>query len=78
MDDPRPEVRRTAYWAIGQTADMDLARVLVVGLRDPDVGVVIEARNALCALARLPRGQGEPHSPGEDLPTPPSNLRIVR
>jgi hypothetical protein len=68
VEDPRPEVRRTTYWAIGQTADMDLARVLVEGLRDEDIGVVIEARGALCALARLPRGQGEPPTPTDGLP----------
>ncbi|MCA9117427.1 MAG: HEAT repeat domain-containing protein, partial [Planctomycetaceae bacterium] len=63
VDDPRVEVRRTAVWALGRTADLRLKPYLIRALRDPDLSVVVEARNSLCALSRLTRGQGMPASP---------------
>ena len=63
VDDPRVEVRRTAVWALGRTADLRLTPYLIRALRDPDLSVVVEARNSLCALSRLTRGQGMPASP---------------
>jgi hypothetical protein len=65
---PNAEVRRTAIWALGRTDDFSLARLLINALDDPDLGVLIEARNALCWLARKPNGLGEPADPHENLP----------
>jgi hypothetical protein len=66
--DPRPEVRRTALWALGRCATVRDALVLIKGLDDPDVNVVIEANNALCWLSRRPSGFGRPSDPVADLP----------
>jgi hypothetical protein len=68
LDDPRPGVRRTALWAIGQGADVGMARKLVDALDDENLDIVVEARNALCILSRLPRGHGEPETPWVGLP----------
>jgi hypothetical protein len=65
---PNAEVRRTAIWALGRTDDFSLARLLINALDDPDLGVLIEARNSLCWLARKPNGLGEPSDPHENLP----------
>ncbi|HUG93998.1 MAG TPA: HEAT repeat domain-containing protein [Planctomycetaceae bacterium] len=53
---PHAEVRRTAVWALGHTDDLKLISLMVKSLRDPDVGVRIEAHNALCTLSRKPTG----------------------
>jgi hypothetical protein len=66
--DPRPEVRRTALWALGRCATVRDAAVLIKGLDDPDINVVIEANNALCWLSRRPNGFGRPSDPIADLP----------
>jgi len=66
--DPRPEVRRTALWALGRCATVRDALVLIKGLDDPDINVVIEANNALCWLSRRPNGFGRPSDPVADLP----------
>ncbi len=66
-DDPRPEVRRTAIWAIGQTADMGLARMLIEALDSEDLDILVEAQAALRTLSRLPRGQNIPNSPWANL-----------
>jgi hypothetical protein len=66
--DPRPEVRRTALWALGRCATVRDASVLIKGLDDPDINVVIEANNALCWLSRRPNGFGRPSDPIADLP----------
>jgi HEAT repeat protein len=65
---PNAEVRRTAIWALGRTDDFSLAKLLIGALDDPDLGVLIEARNALCWLARKPNGLGETANPHENLP----------
>ncbi len=52
----KAEVRRTAIWALGRTGDMSLAKLLITALEDPDVGVNVEANNALCWLSRRPNG----------------------
>ncbi|RMG34101.1 MAG: hypothetical protein D6725_14830 [Planctomycetota bacterium] len=67
-EDPRVEVRRTAVWALGRCEDLSVVPVLLKALEDPDLDVVVEARNALCVLARRPRGLGLPDHPDDTLP----------
>jgi len=72
-----PNVRLTAAWALGRTDDMRLAMHLINALDDKDVGVMIEARNSLCWLARRPRGFGFPADPFDGLPpNPPEEARL--
>jgi hypothetical protein len=66
--DPRPEVRRTALWALGRCATVHDALPLIKALDDPDPSVVVEANNALCWLSRRPNGFGRPIDPLADLP----------
>lgn len=68
MTHVNPEIRRTAVWALGRTDNLSLGRYLIEALDDPDLGVVIEARNALCWLSRRPNGLGEAGDPLEALP----------
>jgi len=68
MTHVNPEIRRTAAWALGRTDNLSLGRHLIDALDDPDPGVVIEARNALCWLSRRPNGLGEAGDPLEALP----------
>lgn len=63
--DPRAEVRRTAVWALGHCDDLALAGVLINALRDQNLDVVVEARNALCTLSRRPLGFGLSMKPAE-------------
>lgn len=49
---PDAEVRRTALWALGRSDDLRVAPILVAGLKDADVDVFVEARNALRCLSR--------------------------
>ena len=59
-----PEVRKVAVWALGRTGNIDVAAILMDALEsDPDVDVAVEARNALCWLARKPNGFGSPETP---------------
>lgn len=58
--DPRPEVRRTAYYALGLTNDLRLVPILIAGLNDSDDGCVIEARNALRFISKKIPGYGPP------------------
>ncbi len=72
---PDGEIRRTAFWALGRCEDLSVVPLLLKGLEEDDLGVVIEARNALCSLARKPRGiyvRGRPYpaSPNELLSDP--------
>lgn len=46
------DVRRTALWALGRSDDLQLAPILIQALKDPDVDVYVEARNALRCLSR--------------------------
>lgn len=63
---PDPEIRRTSLWALGRSDDLKLIDLMVRSLRDPDLGVRIEAHNALCALSRKPNGfEGLPNDPLE-------------
>jgi hypothetical protein len=52
VNDRRPEVRRTAFWALGRTNDFRVAPVLIRGLLDPDLSCMVEARNALRYLSK--------------------------
>jgi hypothetical protein len=61
--DPRAEVRRIALWALGRSGDVRFAPVLIASFADPDLDVLIEARNALCTLSRKPRGFGSLNHP---------------
>ncbi|WP_437194071.1 hypothetical protein [Planctomicrobium sp. SH527] len=70
-----PEVRKTAIWAIGRSERMDLGVILIKALDDPDLGVIIEARNALCWLSRKPLGFGEPADPLLALPADSSEAQ---
>ena len=64
--DPRVEVRRTALWALGRSADFSAAKLLIEGLMDPDPSVFREASLALCNLTRRPDGCGLPIDPLDD------------
>lgn len=66
--DSRVEARRAAVWALGRTGDLRLAPLLIEALSDPDLGVAVEARDALCALSRRPDGLGLPENPFDSLP----------
>jgi hypothetical protein len=68
IHNPSAEVRRVAVWAIGRSDRMDLVPVLINALDDPDLGVIIEARNALCWLSRKPNGFGNAEDPLRSLP----------
>lgn len=70
--DPRAEVRRTAYWALGRTNDLTAAPVLIEGLNDIDGACVIEARNALQFLSRKPL-----FLPETDEPTPQQRREAI-
>lgn len=68
VDDPRSEVRRTAFWALGRGGELiDVPRI-IKGLSDPDLDVAVEAHNALCVLARRPLAFDIPGDPLKDLP----------
>ncbi len=67
VDHPEAEVRRTVAWALGRTDNMDLAKYLITGLSDKDIGVMIESQNALCWLSRKTKGFGLSQSPLDDV-----------
>ncbi len=64
--DPRGEVRRTAFWALGRSGDISAAKLLIQGLTDADPSIVREASLALCILSRRPDGCGLPIDPLDD------------
>jgi HEAT repeat protein len=66
--DPRPEVRRTAIWALGRSATIHEVHLLIKAIDDPDYGVVMEANTALCWFSRRPNGFGRPADPVATLP----------
>lgn len=67
VDHPDANIRQTVVWALGRTGDMNLAKYLIERLSDTDLGVMIEARNALCWISRKPLGFGFPDDPLIDL-----------
>ncbi|TWT57737.1 hypothetical protein KOR42_11030 [Thalassoglobus neptunius] len=68
VDHPDPQIRQTVVWALGRTGNMNLTQYLIDRLSDSDLGVMIEARNALCWISRRPTGFGFPEDPLEELP----------
>ena len=60
---PHAEVRRTALWGLGRSGNVRIVPLLLDGLRDNDVDVMVEARNALCTVSRKSRGFGFPVNP---------------
>ena len=57
VDDPRPDVRAVALWALARGGGPgDVAAIYDRLAEDPDAEVAREAHNALCVLSRLPRG----------------------
>jgi hypothetical protein len=63
VHNPSAEVRRVAVWAIGRSDRIDLVPQLIESLDDPELGVIIEARNALCWVSRKPNGFGNAEDP---------------
>lgn len=68
IDARSPDVRRTAIWALSRTNDFRMAPHLIRALKDPDLGVRIEARNGLCTLSRKIHGLGMPADPLAEAP----------
>ena len=63
IDDPRPDVRAVALWALARSGGPgDVGAIYDRLVEDPDAAVAREAHNALCVLARLPRGPEIPAS----------------
>ena len=62
LTDPDQGVRRVAAWALARTGDLSMALPLADALRDPDDGVVNEARQGLRLLSRKIDGYGPPPS----------------
>lgn len=63
--DPRPEVRRTALWALGRTNDIRTAPLLIEALLDPNLDCMVEARNALQYISRKSKDLDLPDQPTE-------------
>jgi hypothetical protein len=68
VDNDNPEVRRTALWALSRCSMLEDCDVFIKKLDDPDLDVVIEARNGLCWLSRQVKGLGESADPYSKLP----------
>lgn len=79
---PKPDVRMVAIWALGRTGNIDIVTILMDTLeKDPDLGVAIEARNALCWLSRKPKGFGLPNHPKSLFPdnaTKEQRLAVIK
>jgi hypothetical protein len=63
VHDPRPEVRRTALWALGRSNDIRTAPLLIEALLDSDLDCMVEARNALQFLAKKSKDLELPDQP---------------
>lgn len=64
--DSRPEVRRTAFWALGRSGKVSAAPYLIRGLNEADVTIAREASLALCVLSRRPEGCGKAIDPTDE------------
>jgi hypothetical protein len=62
VGDKRPEVRRTAFWALGRTNDLRVVPALIRGLDDPNLDCLVEARNALRFISK----KIDVHEPPDD------------
>lgn len=60
LTDPDQGIRRVAAWSLARTGDITTALPLMEALRDPDEGVVAEARRGLQLLSRKIDGFGPP------------------
>jgi hypothetical protein len=60
LTDPDQGVRKVAAWSLARTGDASMAVPLIDALRDPDEGVVAEARLGLQLLSRKIDGYGPP------------------
>lgn len=64
--DNRPEVRRTAVWALGRSGDVAGAPNLIKAILDSDLAIAREASLALTILSRKPEGCGLAVDPTDD------------
>jgi HEAT repeats len=62
LTDPDQGIRRVAAWSLARTGDLTMALTLIEALKDPDEGVVAEARAGLQLLSRKVDGYGPPPS----------------
>jgi hypothetical protein len=62
LTDPDQGIRRVAAWSLARTGDLSMALPLMETLKDPDDGVVTEARRGLELLSRKIEGFGPPAS----------------
>ncbi|WP_145266101.1 hypothetical protein [Calycomorphotria hydatis] len=63
----RPDVRKIALWSVARSGDLSKSsKILLRGLKDDDVGVMIEAHNGLCFLSRKFDGYGLGSDPLEN------------
>lgn len=76
IDHPNGDIRRTAVWALGRSGDLRDANLLIQRFEESDVGVVVEANNALCYLSRKLAGIGVPEDPFEHLGEKPSQAQM--
>ena len=60
LTDQDQGIRRVAAWALARTGDTAMALPLIDALRDPDKGVVAQAREGLELLSRKILGYGPP------------------
>lgn len=68
VEHPHYEIRRTGVWVLGRTEDLTYVDKLVDALLDENLDVAVEARNALCFMARKPRGVGMSDDPFAAVP----------
>jgi hypothetical protein len=60
LTDPDQGIRKVAAWSLARTGDLSMALPLIEALKDPDEGVVNEARLSLQLLSRKIEGYGPP------------------
>ena len=65
VDDKRPEVRRTVFWALGRTNDLRVVPALIRGLSDPHLDCMVEARNGLRFISKKIDVREPPDEPTE-------------